>query len=622
MVDVNPPAGPPPRSIDLAGYRAPDDERTWDDFCYASPQCRREVAAAYAAQVRERSKQEQRLSGLYRDDNDDIVKVPSLPPMTVVLIGGPCSGKGTIAPMLSQAFRTRVVGVGQLLRGELRAGTPRGLEARALMQRGELLDDDFVVSMLASRVSDSWDAKQNGVLLDGFPRSTEQAVKICGETESGTTALKPDCVIVLERPDELVKEFALGRMTDSATGQTYHPIYAPPPDEVQPRLVWRLDDTPDVIEKRCRDFRQSVEEICEIFAGAGVPVKTFNNARSELDTFAEVARFVEDTGRHKLREAGGWYAIFQSVLGDLETVELPLADQDDVLPMCDLGAEGEDACLERWKDEWKLDVGASDGSEERSVLEVEERYEAEVAPLLRVARRCNSYDASEYVPVLVGDEQVGYASASMMKALDPYLAQGHVCELVRLREDGVDPTTAASGHLDIQGFELAVRLAPEVPLSANTGADRSGRVAALVKELVADGVIAASALRNELQDVRPMLSGFLSGPAAPSPLLRMERAAMIYFGVPSFGVHLNGYVRDANSGRPAAVWIARRSMSKATYPGLLDQMVAGGQPAGMSFQENIRKESEEEASLPPDVVRLGLSARHTPSTALQYDPIT
>ena len=69
---------------------------------------------------------------------------------------------------------------------------------------------------------------------------------------------RDDCVVVLERPDELVKEFALGRMTDSATGQTYHPIYAPPPAEVQGRLVWRLDDTPLVVERRCADFRQSV----------------------------------------------------------------------------------------------------------------------------------------------------------------------------------------------------------------------------------------------------------------------------------------------------------------------------------------------------------------------------
>ena len=64
LIDVNPPAVPPPRSVDLAGYRTPDDKRTWDNFCYQTPQRRRKVAAAYAAQVRERSKQEQRDSGL------------------------------------------------------------------------------------------------------------------------------------------------------------------------------------------------------------------------------------------------------------------------------------------------------------------------------------------------------------------------------------------------------------------------------------------------------------------------------------------------------------------------------------------------------------------------------
>ena len=297
---------------------------------YETPQRRREAAAAYAAEMRERSWEEQRQSGLYEGSEDELIQVPSLPPMKVVLIGGPCSGKGTLAPMLSQAFRTRVMGVGQLLRGEVRAGTLRGREARALMERGELLDDSFVVSLLASRVSNSWDIKQNGVLLDGFPRSTEQADKIvareavdAGRGEAGAAwesghVLRPDCVVVLERPDELVKEFALGRMTDSATGQTYHPIYAPPPAEVRGRLVWRLDDTPLVVERRCADFRQSVEGICDIFAAAGVPVKTFDNARSELDTFAEVAQFVEDTARHKLRESGGWNAVFQGLIGDLE----------------------------------------------------------------------------------------------------------------------------------------------------------------------------------------------------------------------------------------------------------------------------------------------------------------
>mmetsp|Transcript_137711 Transcript_137711/g.239351 ORF Transcript_137711/g.239351 Transcript_137711/m.239351 type:complete len:183 (-) Transcript_137711:155-703(-) len=80
---------------------------------------------------------------------------------------------------------------------------------------------------------------------------------------------------------------------------------------------------------------------------------------------------------------------------------------------------------------------------------------------------------------------------------------------------------------------------------------------------------------------------------------------MIYFGVPSYGVHINGYVRDPenpNNPRPHSMWVATRSLSKATYPGLLDQFVAGGQPSSMSLLENMRKECEEEASLPPEVV--------------------
>jgi len=80
---------------------------------------------------------------------------------------------------------------------------------------------------------------------------------------------------------------------------------------------------------------------------------------------------------------------------------------------------------------------------------------------------------------------------------------------------------------------------------------------------------------------------------------------MIYFGVPSYGVHVNGWVRDPDnpsSDVPWAMWVATRSMSKATYPGLFDQMVAGGQPSKISFDENVRKECEEEASLPPNII--------------------
>merc|ERR1719305_1892794 len=127
---------------------------------------------------------------------------------------------------------------------------------------------------------------------------------------------------------------------------------------------------------------------------------------------------------------------------------------------------------------------------------------------------------------------------------------------------------------------------------------------AMVDDLVLDGLIPAAKVRGELQDVTPLPRGFGgSGFGAPA-LLRLERAAMIYFGVPSFGIHVNGWVRDpaASDSRPYAMWVGTRSMSKATYPGLFDQMVAGGQPAQISFAENVEKECAEEASLPPEVI--------------------
>ena len=84
----------------------------------------------------------------------------------------------------------------------------------------------------------------------------------------------------------------------------------------------------------------------------------------------------------------------------------------------------------------------------------------------------------------------------------------------------------------------------------------------------------ARAVRRELQDVRPISMGFMGGEIGKKnpPMLRLERGAMIHFGVPSFGIHVNGYTVDPTTMRPKAIWIAKRSMSKATYPGMFDQV--------------------------------------------------
>ena len=88
--------------------------------------------------------------------------------------------------------------------------------------------------------------------------------------------------------------------------------------------------------------------------------------------------------------------------------------------------------------------------------------------------------------------------------------------------------------------------------------------------------------------------------AAPA-LFDMERAAVPLFGVVGYGVHLNGFVR--RGGRETGMWIGRRSLDREMSPGKLDQIVAGGQPAGLSLRDNLVKECAEEASIPESLAR-------------------
>lgn len=89
-----------------------------------------------------------------------------------------------------------------------------------------------------------------------------------------------------------------------------------------------------------------------------------------------------------------------------------------------------------------------------------------------------------------------------------------------------------------------------------------------------------------------------------TPLMQMERAAFPCLGMRAYGVHMNGYVR---AGKALKMWIARRARDKATFPGMLDNMVAGGMPIGISLRNNLIKECAEEAAIPAALAREALT---------------
>jgi isopentenyldiphosphate isomerase len=111
--------------------------------------------------------------------------------------------------------------------------------------------------------------------------------------------------------------------------------------------------------------------------------------------------------------------------------------------------------------------------------------------------------------------------------------------------------------------------------------------------------------RNELFPVSTCYQG--------KPLFLLERALIPYFGVKAYGVHINGYIRDECTQQVSHLWVGRRSFKKSTWPGMLDHIVAGGLPHGISIMDNVIKECEEEGSISRDIAK---NAR--PTGALSY----
>jgi 8-oxo-dGTP pyrophosphatase MutT (NUDIX family) len=129
-------------------------------------------------------------------------------------------------------------------------------------------------------------------------------------------------------------------------------------------------------------------------------------------------------------------------------------------------------------------------------------------------------------------------------------------------------------------------------IAGTTLESRTRAVASVMEELKSQGVV--TGWRDELY---PVSEAFHS-----PPVFLMERAAVSLLGVLEYGVHINGILRHRER-KEDLMWMARRSKSKSKYPGMLDHIVAGGQPANMSLMDNVIKECEEEAGIPPEITK-------------------
>ncbi|MCR9220026.1 MAG: DUF4743 domain-containing protein [Alphaproteobacteria bacterium] len=196
---------------------------------------------------------------------------------------------------------------------------------------------------------------------------------------------------------------------------------------------------------------------------------------------------------------------------------------------------------------------------------------------------CNNADMADYRPLTGFGRRIGW-----------------------VRRDRLDLLAAHAGAFRRDGEGVALA----------SGLEESERATAAVEAALRD--LAAAGHIAGWRDERYRVADRFGAP----PLMAVERAAAPFLGVRSWGVHMNGYVRRADGGLD--LWIAERAHDKPTYPGELDNMVAGGQPEGLGVFDNLVKECAEEAAIPELLARTArpvgaISYRHALESGLKPD---
>ena len=213
--------------------------------------------------------------------------------LNVVLLGAPGSGKGTQAERIAPTFGLPHISTGDMLRAAVARGADLGLAAKRHMDAGELVPDEVVVGIIRERLAE--DDAGGGFLLDGFPRTLEQAGALDAMLAQSGRALTD--VLLFDVPEEELVRRLSGRRTCRSCGKGCHLVFDPPDvdgvcDKCGGELFQRDDDNEVTVRKRLAVYGQQTEPLVGYYAGHGLLETVYGGGRMPDEVFADVRRLL------------------------------------------------------------------------------------------------------------------------------------------------------------------------------------------------------------------------------------------------------------------------------------------------------------------------------------------
>ena len=216
--------------------------------------------------------------------------------MNIILLGPPGAGKGTQAARLVEHHGMRQLSTGDMLRAAVKAETPVGLEAKAIMERGELVSDEIVSKLIDAELAAM--GPEMGAIFDGYPRTAAQAEQLDAILAQHDRAL--DHVIELEVDEDALVERITGRFTCASCGTGYHDVYKQPATAGTcdkcggHEFKRRPDDNEETVRSRMTEYRAKTAPILPLYEARGIVTRVDGMAHIDEVT-AEIERIVSHT---------------------------------------------------------------------------------------------------------------------------------------------------------------------------------------------------------------------------------------------------------------------------------------------------------------------------------------